>query len=113
MLVFAPESVRPSVLDENLDRLTGTGAEISGLQRVGMRITTAHIRYFFEEDAQAAMVLGDTLGIEARNFLHMSGSEPGQVEVWLRGASLPAQTEPDPEPDGPQSFRDRFSGEYR
>jgi hypothetical protein len=113
MLVFAPESVRPSVLEENLDRLTGTGAEISGLQRVDMRITTAHIRYFYEEDAQAAMVLGDTLGIEARNFLHMSGSEPGQVEVWLRGASLPAQADPDPEPDGPQSFRDRFSGEYR
>lgn len=111
MLVFAPDSVRASVLEDNLTRLNGAGAEISGLQRVGMRISTAHIRYFFEEDAEAAIDLGDTLGIEARSFLHMSGSEPGQVEVWLRGAAFPEK--PEPEPDRPQSFRDRSSGDYR
>ncbi|WP_295313333.1 hypothetical protein, partial [Roseobacter sp.] len=83
MFVYAPESIPRHVLDENLSRLGNSEAEIARLQRVNMRISTPHIRYFYAQDADAAMALGESLGIEARDFRHMSGAGTGRVEVWL------------------------------
>ncbi|QJF51535.1 hypothetical protein [Roseobacter ponti] len=92
MFVYAPESIPRHALDENLSRLGNSEAEIARLQRVNMRISTPHIRYFYAEDADAAMALGESLGIEARDFRHMSGAGTGRVEVWLNGAAVRRRT---------------------
>ncbi len=104
MFVYAPESIPRHALDENLSRLGNSEAEIARLQRVNMRISTPHIRYFYAEDTDAAMALGESLGIEARDFRHMSGAGTGRVEVWLNGTAVRRRTGPPAEPYGPRGF---------
>uniref|UniRef100_UPI0025EA7FCE hypothetical protein n=1 Tax=Roseobacter sp. TaxID=1907202 RepID=UPI0025EA7FCE len=60
--------------------------------------------YFYAQDADAAMALGESLGIEARDFRHMSGAGTGRVEVWLNGTAVRRRTGPPAEPVGTRGF---------
>lgn len=83
--VYAPTSIAYASLDGTLSRIVESGAELSQVERIDMEISTPHIRYFYPQDANRAIALGQSLNLDVRNFEHVAAGGAGRIEVWLKG----------------------------
>ncbi|MEM8692409.1 MAG: hypothetical protein AAGG57_11045 [Pseudomonadota bacterium] len=85
--IYAPDSVAQDKLDREVAGLEGTGLPIVDVQRVGLRISEPHIRFYNSEDARVANALARDLEIEVRDFSQQHSGSLGRIELWMDGSS--------------------------
>lgn len=113
VVLHVPVSVTDDRLGDVTARLGAAGFTGDDPRRTGLSISESNVRYFHAEDADAAAVLADAIGAQARDFTNFSPAPPkGLIEIWLAGrggqGAAPAQrTVSKPQATPAQVERDR------
>ncbi|MXQ09323.1 hypothetical protein GQ651_15870 [Alphaproteobacteria bacterium GH1-50] len=88
VMLNAPRTVSDAELSSVVDALAAGGVQPDA-RRVNLNISTANVRYFHAEDAEAAAALADGIGATLRDFTDFEPSPPeGLIEVWLAGREV-------------------------
>ncbi len=89
---FAPQSQA----EDMIAAAAGIGIPVDQTRRASVSISSTNIRYYHAQDAEAAILLADSLGGQARDFTTFRPPpNPGVIEVWMEGrggASTPSQS---------------------
>jgi hypothetical protein len=84
--VFAPIGTAEARIEELRATLGDFGYEIYPTMRVDLTISQDQIRYYFDQDADAARALAITANAAVRDFSYFRPSpDVGLLEIWLSG----------------------------
>ncbi|MDW4496693.1 hypothetical protein R5H30_01770 [Sulfitobacter sp. D35] len=87
--LYAPRSVPKARMMANVETLERTGFPVASPQRVNVRISEPHLRFYDSRDAGLARSIGAEMGIETRDFSASGNGRQGLIEVWLDGKNQP------------------------
>jgi hypothetical protein len=86
VILFAPGSVPGAEVEAMVERLSGSGFDLSDPSRVGFTISQSNIRYYHAQDAEVAAAVAQASGALLRDFTGSgSSAPPGTIELWLAG----------------------------
>lgn len=86
VVLLVPAFVPQASAEEAITAAAALGIPVDQTRRASVSISRTNIRYYHEEDAEAATILASGIGGIARDFTDFTPPpNPGVIEVWLEG----------------------------